>query len=319
MYKIKRKIALYKNIIFIYFNFLFKINFFKSNKQEIVICFDGNTQHGGLVDRLKGIISFFEISKKKNINFKIYHTTPFNLNLFLDPNEHDWTIEKIEINPLYDKILYRMNNFNFNNIENKISKRGTTFVYCNVDYLKDIYKFKTDSQLNELWRNNYNKLFKKSIILEKAINNINVDKRIVIHTRFTSLMGDFKDSTKNVLDINERNRLLIKILNSIKQLNFEKTLPIYFVSDSITFLNFISKNTEYNILNGIPSHIDIVKKQNYLENEMINNNLKTFTDFYFISESEKVYLIKLDGMHNSAFSKYASVIGDKQFIIIKDD
>ena len=39
--------------------------------KTIVICFDGLFSHGGLVDRIKGMISFYEVAKQLNCDFKI--------------------------------------------------------------------------------------------------------------------------------------------------------------------------------------------------------------------------------------------------------
>ena len=51
----------------------------------------------------------------------------------------------------------------------------------------------------------------------------------------------------------------------------------------------------------------------------INNNshLKTFMDFYFMAESDEIYLLKLDDMHHSGFSKYANQIIPDLFNILQ--
>ena len=61
------------------FHFLKSIGFSKSNHATIIICFDGVVSHGGLLDRLKGVISFYEVAKKKNVDFKIHFNHPFHL------------------------------------------------------------------------------------------------------------------------------------------------------------------------------------------------------------------------------------------------
>ena len=74
MKKIKSKIS--KNIKLLKFYFLYfnKITFKNKTKgrKEIIIVFDGNFPHGGLVDRLKGILSFYQVAKKTDADFKIY-------------------------------------------------------------------------------------------------------------------------------------------------------------------------------------------------------------------------------------------------------
>jgi hypothetical protein len=52
----------------------------------------------------------------------------------------------------------------------------------------------------------------------------------------------------------------------------------------------------------------------------INNNshLKTFMDFYFMAESDAIYLLKLDDMHHSGFSKYAAILGNTEWTVLQN-
>lgn len=54
---------------------------------------DGRTAHGGLSDRLKGLISIYEYCKDRNIPLRINFYSPFNLDLFLVPNKYDWRLK----------------------------------------------------------------------------------------------------------------------------------------------------------------------------------------------------------------------------------
>ena len=58
---------------------------------------DGKVGHGGMFDRLKGLISVYAISKVHNIPFRIYFNYPFVLQKYLEPNKYDWTIDKKQI------------------------------------------------------------------------------------------------------------------------------------------------------------------------------------------------------------------------------
>ena len=53
--KIIKKIKLGYKYLKLFFIYLPHINLKKAHKKEIIIVFDGNFGHGGLVDRLKGI------------------------------------------------------------------------------------------------------------------------------------------------------------------------------------------------------------------------------------------------------------------------
>ena len=112
-FKLLKHFIKYIKLFIIYFPFL---NFIKTKQKEIIIVFDGNFGHGGLVDRLKGIVSFYAISKEINADFKIYFKHPFQLDTFLEPNQYNWlaTDSDLNWNPFQTKFLFLMDNFSFN-------------------------------------------------------------------------------------------------------------------------------------------------------------------------------------------------------------
>lgn len=67
-------------------------------KIKLVICmFDGKMRHGGLSDRLRGMISVYKLCEKFKLDFKIYHVSPFLLENYLVPNKIDWSINENDI------------------------------------------------------------------------------------------------------------------------------------------------------------------------------------------------------------------------------
>ena len=125
-------------------------------------------------------------------------------------------------------------------------------------------------------------------------------------------MGDFKDTSVKLISEQEKKQLLLSLVDKINQkaLLFPNS-SIYVLSDSIIFLNYIREKTNYKVLEGIPKHIDI--KNNDVG---LTSQIKTFTDFFFISSSEAIFLLKSKKMYTSSFSKYAAIIGDKSFEVI---
>ncbi|MEL1252670.1 hypothetical protein AAEO57_02680 [Flavobacterium sp. DGU38] len=310
--KVKKYISLKIKQLILFNYYIRRISFFsKQEKRQIIICFDGKVPHGGLVDRLKGIISFYEVSKLIHSDFKILFDHPFELESFLIPNKIDWKINKTEIryNVFSTKIFYLVNNFNINPLELiERTNAKTILIYCNVDYLTTLYKENDSQEINLIWRKNYLELFKPSDYLLSNVMKLSKTERIVIHTRFTSLMGDFKDTTKIELKNQEKDNLIQKVISKIEEVSKEYPEEIkYVLSDSETFLNYIRAKTNYKTLEGMPYH---------LENNKSNKeyHLKTFLDFYFIIESGTVCFVKIDQMYNSSFSKYASIIGGNKFI-----
>lgn len=317
--KWKKKISLLHKKLLLVKYYSTKINWTasKTDKKRIIICFDGLFSHGGLVDRLKGIISFYEVAKSLDCDFYISFTHPFQLSHFLKPNKVNWEIKERELkyNPFSTKIIYLMDNFEVNPLALiKNSEAKTFLVYSNIDYLGVIHKENIESENEQIWQANYNELFTISPELNKKIQKFPYDNRIVFHTRFTSLMGDFKDTNHTVLDENKRQELIKKLIRKMEVLAVLHTnKKVYVLSDSIVFLSHIKQNTSFTILEGNPKHIGIKNNDADLE-----SHYKTFTDFYFMTKSDVLYLLRLDQMYTSSFSKYAAILGKKPFRIIQE-
>ena len=310
---IKKKIKLIK----IFFLYSTNISLYtNNNKKEIIIIFDGNISHGGLVDRLKGIVSFYAIAKQTNARFKIYFTSPFNLECFLVPNQFNWIADKNDLkwNPFKSKFLLLNDNFNFNWKKSiQKTKKNKIFVYANIDYLPTIFNEKIEDQ----WLESFWELFKISDFLNEKIKlEILPQNYISIHTRFTSLLGDFKDTANKKVSNDRKNQIFDQIKRAIKIIeNQNSNIPVIVFSDSIIFLDFIKSNTNYIVLAGKPNHIDINN------DKTIDSNMKTFLDFFILSKSEAIYLVRTNDMYNSAFSKYAAIAGNTKFnsIVLDND
>ncbi len=128
----------YKYLL-IYTCHLKKVTLFKrQGNKRIIICMDGIISHGGLVDRFKGIVSFYEVSKILNYDFYIQFTSPFNLEEYLDENSYNWQIKDASLrwNFFSTNFLYLMNRFDLNPLEIIQKTKGKDiFVYSNLDYI----------------------------------------------------------------------------------------------------------------------------------------------------------------------------------------
>lgn len=295
-----------------------KINFSEDiDKRKIIICFDGLFSHGGLVDRLKGIVSFYEAAKILDYDFYIHFNHPFHLSHLLKPNKVNWEIKEKELkyNPLTTKVLYLMDDFTVNPLDLLRNLKGQTFfVYSNVDYFKTMHKDNSEAENQKAWRSNYNELFTVTDQLNKEIQKIDSADSIVFHARFASLMGDFKDSSSIVIQENKKKELINKLIQKIQVTSMlHPNKKIYVLSDSIIFLNYIKQNTSFIVLEGSPKHIGIKNKHTDLD-----SHYKTFVDFYFMTKCDALYLLKFDQMYNSGFSKYAAIVGNKKFTILQE-
>ncbi|MGB6269798.1 MAG: hypothetical protein WBF67_12400 [Olleya sp.] len=313
--KLKQFLSKQQKESIIFFHYLKHFSFKKPEQKQIVVCFDGLFTHGGLVDRLKGIVSFYQIAKVLDYDFKILFDNPFELSTFLEPNAVDWVLKRSEISwhPTQSKYLYLVNDFKANPLQIiKNSKAKQFYVYANIDYSKTTFPELKSQALENKWREDFNNLFKKSELLDHKLQAISSESYIAFHSRFTTLMGDFADTTTNILSEEDQEALSHQLLTIINRVIAKNDKKAYVFSDSINFINFIKKHTDINVVEGNPFHMDNFNKSDNLE-----GHLKTLIDFFMIAKSEKVYFLNVKPMYNSSFSKYAAIIGNTDFQVLE--
>lgn len=290
-----------------------------ASKKQIIICFDGFSKHGGLVDRLKAMISFYEASKLTGFEFKIYHKFPFMLEELLEPNQYNWiaTEEDMKWNPFKTRFLYVMLDFKFNPLKFfSNTSKNKIFVYNEIDYLEKILPELNKEQLKERWSETFNYLFKKSAFLNEKIEELHlVENRVAIHSRFTSILGDFVDVDVKVIPKEEQVQLFKDLEKKIKEVAAQLAVKnVYIFSDSIIYLNYMKENTDFIILEGKPLHPENVGHVFTLE-----EHAKSFLDFFAIAESKEIFLIRKDFMYPSAYPRYASYLHNVKFTDIVID
>jgi hypothetical protein len=312
------KLSLIKRVYKYWLIYSYHLNsvtlFKRQGNKRIIICMNGIISHGGLVDRFKGIVSFYEISRILNYDFYIQFTSPFNLEEFFGENTYNWKVKDASLrwNFFSTKFLYLMNRFDANPLEIiQKTKCKDIFVYSNVNYMSSIYIKENDSFCDEKIRKNFEELFKENKTIQEFLSVYN-KPRITYHARFTSLMGDFKDTANLELTEDEKVKLKHEVLEMIKNHSFQlkNDYEIYVLSDSVNFLDFVENNSDYKVLGGKPMHIDLKKAEEPEE------HIKTFLDFFFILNSNLVFQVKKGDMYNSNFSKYAAILGEKKYEII---
>ena len=286
------------------------------NKRSTVIYMaNGYTWHGGLADRLKGIVSLYAWCSYHSKPFKINFCHPFRLHNYLIPNEYDWQIadEDISYNPcevavkqcLIAPVLAvptvqpRLPELLGEWLdEHLVQTNAQLHVYTNMRY--------GNSRFAEL----FGKLFKPAPRLQNLIDYHKEQiggKYISISFRFTTLLGDFTDCTGAALPVAERQPLIEKCLHAISQI--AKTAPshdrILVTADSSTFLAQAAALSHVYVIPGKVGHID------YDNDDDVN--MKTFLDFLLIADAEAVYLCKSGKMYKSAFAQTAAMVHNKPF------
>lgn len=286
------------------------------NNCIIYMC-NGYTWHGGLADRLKGIVSVFEWCKKHNKSFAIHFIYPFNLHDYLVPNKYNWSImqNKITYNGSIPKIcLMEPRTCYKKEIKNNSYILLNKWMDKNLNIGTQIHIYTNMNSGIKNFSPLFNELFKPSERLQSEINkNLQQlgDKYISISFRFTTIMGDFTDCAGTEYSEENKVQLLKSCVQAVRDI--KKNAPLHdkvlITADSERFLNYAKDNLkDIYIIPGKVGHIDY--------NNSDDVNMKTFLDFMLISKAEKVYLVKNKDMYNSAFAKTAAMVNNREFEVI---
>ena len=288
------------------------------SRTRIVYCCNGEIIHGGLADRLKGIISFYAVALQCDVEFYIHHTHPFALEDYWVPNEHEWRNDTIRFNPFRDRIIsnivhkYKAGINPVDWIDTKIPR--TYFVYSNANYLHAIFRNNDKVLLFAIWRTYFDRLFKPSILLQKALDELPKGNYRVCHLRFVGILGDFADINPRRLSEEAVVQLFSFLDAKLNELQEKKSdMPLYVLSDSPRFLAHVATNKRVRVLPGTPKHVDIQSKENSLD-----DHLKTFTDFYFIARSQEVIALAMPPLYESGFAGICAMQHQVPYTLIKE-
>lgn len=281
---------------------------------------DGQSFHGGMCDRFKGIVSLYAYCKYLNIPFRIRYTYPFKLEDYLSPATYNWILKENEYtdNPLYIRVLYMRGE----HLAKRLLKLKTTkqvHYYSNRDCLVHINEAYTKGNGNLKkynWGELFCELFKPGPVLEERIlsikNKLGNDYYAAVF-RFQNLLGDFQEyHFKSLNDKEKTERLIGKCLDSIKELKAihgDKSLLV--TSDSVTFLQRASQMEGVHIIPGTLIHMDGQKHN--ISKASYEIYLKSFIDFYMLSEAKKIYRIGTPYMYPSEFPVYAAKVHNIPF------
>lgn len=294
-----------KNLLFYFNHFRFSGKKIEGNTLFFVI--DPKQHHPGLADRLKVICCIYYIAKINDFKFKLIFDAPFKLQDYLVCNKVDWyaSIDDIQFSFKTTRMLAYNGMGKIPTLRKKINQ------YVIYYYIgRDILNTNKINNHDEILRNCFHELFKPSEILENSLKNMCLTPKQynAVHLRFVNALEKFEDGVYNCLSVKEQELLINKCLNCLKDIKENCKKDIVVFSDSNRFLSIAKKNG-YKVLDGTVSHISF------------NNNndavLKTFTDFYMISRSDKVYRIISKEMYGTTFSLYASIFGNCEFKTIR--
>jgi hypothetical protein len=272
---------------------------------------DGKMLHGGLADRLYGMLNAYAFCKIKNIAFRINFIYPFDLQLFLKPNKYDWTIkkERISYNFVHSSVMVKIQEYGWHkkNINNK-----QIHFYCNT---KNIDKINSYHDCNFSYHDLFNELFNPSeslqAELDDMINDVLKKTYIAFHFRFKNSLGDFKEASYPELPDDKKIKLLDLCFKSIVPF-IKSGKKVFLTSDSKLFLdNMIKRSDEIYFIPGDTIIMDYKVPFAVYK--------KAFLDFFILGNASKILSARGDGLFESGFSLFASQILNTEFQIISVD
>lgn len=285
------------------------------DRPACVAMVDGMAYHGGMCDRFKGIVSLYAYCKHHGIPFRIRYTYPFRLEDYLSPAAYDWILDDNEYtdNPLYSRVLYMRGEHLARRLLGLKVTRQVHF-YTNRDLLERINDvLRGENQTNRYdWGELFRELFRPCEGLRNRIDaikrNIGGDYCAAVF-RFQNLLGDFHEYRyKELAGEDEKEALVVKCLDAISELkkrHGDKALLV--TSDSAAFLQRVSQIEGVHIIPGKLIHIDQVSGEADGDTGR-EAYMKSFLDFYVLSEAQKIYRVGTSYMYPSEFPVYAAKV-----------
>lgn len=287
------------------------------SSQLIILMIDGRMKHGGLSDRLCGIISAYQYCVLHNVGFKLNYTYPYALDKFLTINEYDWRIstEKISYNAKQSKPIYISL---YSHLVGQMRKHADSVLKmrCQQIHLYSNMYYFHESEFGFY----FNKLFKKTPMLDEAVkdNLKNIGEEYVSVTfRFQQLLGDFKETGFTSLSSSEEKiKLINRCLGAVEMVHAKEQKKVVVTSDSKTFLEIVQNKFDYvYIIPGTVVHMDYVQSDDAVA---LSSHLKSFVDFFVLANADVVYLVNIGPLYSSSFAKTAAMVYGKKYVEISD-
>ena len=167
---------------------------------------------------------------------------------------------------------------------------------------------------DEAFYSSFRDLFKPIQLLQNLISyhseSIGDVPYISISFRFTSLLGDFKDVSNEILEDSKKEKLIKKCLSAITDIRKENPgySKVLITADSSRFLEEAKRLAFVYVIEGTPGHIDFCQNDDVVR--------KMFLDFCLIGKADLVYQVVTGKMYGGRFSYYAAIAhGKKHFIL----
>ncbi len=283
--------------------------FFQRKGNGIYLIMDENhgQKHPGLVDRIKAIVGIFYIAQQNNQPFYLLHNASFRMEDYLCPNKINWVCDNSDLSrSFWNTELFRYT-MPFSSIP---ALSRTDIQYHCIQYEgKNILELLDVPEWQRIWRNCFWQLFKPSKKILKGIEEKKPQQKYMsVHTRFVNALENTEKSNYNTgLNQLEKERLIRKVLDTIHEIENNGIRALVF-SDSKTFLQAAEEDGLLVLGAKDVGHVTFSNDEQII--------FKAFIDLFIMSQGEEVYSIQGNVLYASAFSKYAAIIGDRDYHVI---
>lgn len=282
-----------------------KLRFVKAQKvNTFYMIFEPFRGHPGLADRLKAIISTYNLAKSNGYEFKVFFETPFKLCEYLIPQKN-WltTLDELEYS-ISDTCLFH-----------EVSWRVPTKLKKNKQY--HCYQYSGNlmprvfPNTHYKWCDLFNELFAPSKKIIDLYNELNIQPHsyVAIHIRFVNALERFENTyfDNHLATQEERNALILRCKEGIlKVLENNPNRPVYVFSDSKVFLESVVDLPVKTLDSHAIQHVSSARND--------EATLKTFLDMYVMSQSSAVYRFRAPEIYSiSHYALLAATIGDIPF------
>ncbi|WP_455081033.1 hypothetical protein [Prevotella melaninogenica] len=274
------------------------------------------TFSGGLSDRLRGITSIYAECKRQRLPFKIVFE-PLHLQDYLVPNQYDWQLNTDEIcwdiEKVYPCTLLTYHH-NLRNCFQRFAQRMILRYYLKKHY-KQIHIYSNMAIADKEFSTLFKELFRPSERLQDQIDYHlsqlgGAKKYISLTFRFRQLLGDFKEGGE-VLPESEREAYVLRCIKGIEELHAEfPSERLLVTSDSKMFLDRLSYLDYVYVIPGNVVHMGFTFDASQ------DVYMKSFVDYYMLSNAKKVFQMTDKLLFRSGFPKRAAMLNGAKYVEI---
>lgn len=289
----------------------------ENEKPMLVFMADGRIAQGGIADRLRGILTLFDFCLENGLDFRLFHTHPFDMEDYLIPGEYDWRVSQSELSMnSNDAKAFVLNTpkHGMDDREAGFQHRVFKKMFLGKRY-KQIHVYTIFDYAEDRFPELFRKLFRFSPRLQEELNRAAEtlgNDYISVSCRFLESLGDFEEPMPMTEPLPEdaQEALIESCLQKIRELHIPGQ-NVLVTADSMKFLKRAEELDFVKVIPGKVAHLSVAGS------ERSESDMKTFVDFFTIAKARKSYLLLGGPMYNGNFAKRASQIGGHPYEVIR--